>query len=193
MSFPTAGSHSCLPPKPYSTCAQTSWEPHLGPTASPEGNAYSSIAGPWPGYCCLWYLLAKFLNQYNISPRSSWEWKPAAVHLILEPACALCSAAKLGSWPTWCGIIASEVRCERLGARWWMAVWDQAPLPPTKRHLIMIDHNCAHTKICVACLWVFWAGGVQGLALLWNKALKVVVLGFRGERTGEKWKWCWVF
>lgn len=23
---------------------------------------------------------------------------------------------------------------------------DEAPLPPTKRHLIMIDHNCARTK-----------------------------------------------
>lgn len=29
---------------------------------------------------------------------------------------------------------------------------DEAPLPPTKRHLIMIDHNCARTKIHVACL-----------------------------------------
>lgn len=92
-------------------------------SVGPVGNFYSGITSRWPGYCCLWYLLVKFLNQYNISPRSSWEWKPAAAHLILEPACALCSAAKLGSWPTWCGIIAAEVRCEQLDECWWMAVW----------------------------------------------------------------------
>jgi len=29
-----------------------------------------------------------------------------------------------------------------------MAVCDEAPLPSNKRHLIMMDHNCAHKKPC---------------------------------------------
>lgn len=33
----TAGSHSCCPRKPYSTGAQTSWEPALGPLRAPRG------------------------------------------------------------------------------------------------------------------------------------------------------------
>lgn len=90
-----------------------------------RGGLYSGITDRWPGYCCLWYLLVNFRNQYNISPPSSWEWKPETVHLILKPAPAPCSAAKLGSWPTWCGIIAAEVRCELAwqalmnGCLWW--------------------------------------------------------------------------
>lgn len=124
-----------------------SWEWHLAQRALHREFLFRHHRS-WPGYCCLWYLLVKFLNQYNISPSCSWEWKPAAAYLILEPACALCSAAKLGSWPTWCGIIAAEVRCERLGECWWMAVCDEAPLPPIERRLLMIDHNCTHTKIC---------------------------------------------
>lgn len=161
----------------------------LGPRVHPVGNFYSGIASRWPGYCCLWYLLVKFLNQYNISPRSSWEWKPAAVYLILEPACVLCSAAKLGSWPTWCGIIAAEVRCERLQECWWMAVCDEAPLPPTKRRLIMIDHNCTHTEIPVACLWVVWSGGVEELALLWKEPSKEVVFWFKHSK-GKSYRDC---
>lgn len=162
-----------------------SWEGHLAQSLL-HGEFPFKHRRSWPGYCCLWYLLVKFLNQYSISRRSSWEWKPAAVYLILEPACALCSAAKLGSWPTWCGIIAAEVRCEWLGESWWMAVCDEASLPPTRRHLIMIDHNCTHTKICAACLWVFWAGGIAGLALLWKEALKVVVFWIKHRRSREK-------
>lgn len=50
----TAGSHSCLPWKPPSTCAQTSWVAPLGPAACPTGQSSSGSAGPWPGYCCLW-------------------------------------------------------------------------------------------------------------------------------------------
>lgn len=90
-----------------------------------RGDSYSGITDPWPGYCCLWYLLVNFRNQYNINPPSSWEWKPETVHLILKPAPAPCSAAKLGSWPTWCSIIAAEVRCEppwqvlMNGCLWW--------------------------------------------------------------------------
>ena len=80
--------------------------------APPPGNSHSGITDRWPGYCCLWYLLVNFCNQYNISRQSPREWKPETVHLILESAPAPCSAAKLGSWPTWCCIIAAEVRCE---------------------------------------------------------------------------------
>lgn len=161
--------------------ALRSWEWHLAQSAL-HGEFLFRHRRSWPGYCCLWYLLVNFLNQYNISLRSSWDWKPAAAYLILEPACALCSAAKLGSWPTWCGIIAAEVRCERLGECWWMAVCDEAPLPPTRRHLIMIDYNCTRTKICVACSWVFWGGDVEGLALLWKEGLKVVGFGVKHRK-----------
>ena len=191
MSFPTAGSHSFFLRNLIQPVLRHHESGVSAQNVCPVGNFYSGITSHWPGYCCLWYLLVKFLNQYNISPRSSWEWKPATAHLILEPACALCSAAKLGSWPTWCGIIAAEVRCERLGECWWMAVCDEAPLPPTKRHLIMIDRNCTHTEIRVACLWVFWAGNVEGLALFWKEALKVVLFWFkhskgRGEAEGTE-------
>lgn len=95
-------------------CTQLWWWQCFSPerVAPPPGNSSSGITDRWPGYCCLWYLLVNFCNQYNISQQSPWEWKPETAHLILEPAPAPCSAAKLGSWPTWCGIIAAEVRCE---------------------------------------------------------------------------------
>lgn len=95
-------------------CTQLWWWQCFSPerVAPPLGNNGSGITDRWPGYCCLWYLLVNFCNQYNISQQSPREWKPETVHLILKPAPALCSAAKLGSWPTWCGIIAAEVRCE---------------------------------------------------------------------------------
>lgn len=182
MSFPTTGSHSFLlrnliqPVLRHpESCTSTQRVP-------PVGNSYAGITGHWPGYCCLWCLPVKFPNQCNVSPRSSWEWKPTAAYLILELACALCSAAKLGSWPTWCGIIASEVRCELLGEYWWMALRGEAPLPPTKRHLIMKDHNGARTKIRVACWRFFWAEGVEGSPLLWKKALKVMAFCFKDTR-----------
>lgn len=113
----------CLPPLP-SCAGEPSLHPahsyddgsalalNVQPSPLPLGNSGSGITDRWPGYCCLWYLLVNFCNQYNISQQSPWEWKPETVHLILKPAPALCSAAKLGSWPTWCGIIAAEVRCE---------------------------------------------------------------------------------
>lgn len=78
----------------------------------PSGNNHSGLNERWPGYCCLWYLLVNFCNQYNIRQKSPGERRAEAVHLIFPPVAALCSAAKLGSWPSWCGIIAAEVRWE---------------------------------------------------------------------------------
>ena len=154
-----------------------SWEGHLAQSLLHWEFPFKHRRS-WPGYCCLWYLLVKFLNQYSISRRSSWEWKPAAVYLILEPACALCSAAKLGSWPTWCGIIAAEVRCEWLGESWWMAVCDEASLPPTRRHLIMIDHNCTHTKICAACFHQHYSLPWSGWYIHKNIHFALIILGY---------------
>lgn len=76
------------------------------------GNSHPGTSDRWPGYCCLWYLLVNFCNQYNIRRGSPGEQGAEAVHLILQPAAAPCSPAKLGSWPSWCGIIAAEVRWE---------------------------------------------------------------------------------
>lgn len=76
------------------------------------GNSHSGTSNRWPGYCCLWYLLVNFCNQYNIRRGSPGEQGAEAAHLILQPAAAPCSPAKLGSWPSWCGIIAAEVRWE---------------------------------------------------------------------------------
>lgn len=132
-------------------CTQPWWWQCFSPehVAPRWGNSGSGITDRWPGYCCLWYLLVNFCNQYNISQQSPWEWKPETAHLILEPAPAPCSAAKLGSWPTWCSIIAAEVRCElSCTGVWWMAVFDKAPLPSNKRRLIMMDHNCTQKNPC---------------------------------------------
>lgn len=70
-----------------------------------------------------------------------------------------------------------------------MAVGEEEPLPPTKGHLIMIEHNCARTKLRVACLCILRAGGVEGLASLWKEAFKVVAWGFlhRKDRGEARW------
>lgn len=82
------------------------------PAPLPSGNSHSGLSERWPGYCCLWYLLVNFCNQYNIRQKNPGERRAEAVHLIFPAVAALCSAAKLGSWPSWCGIIAAEVRWE---------------------------------------------------------------------------------
>lgn len=82
------------------------------PAPLPSGNSHSGLGERWPGYCCLWYLLVNFCNQYNIRQKNPGERRAEAVHLIFHAVAALCSAAKLGSWPSWCGIIAAEVRWE---------------------------------------------------------------------------------
>lgn len=148
MSLQAAGSHSSLCCEPYPTHAQPSRAQSLSRHPTPLGDSYSGITDRWPGYCCLWYLLVNFCNQYNISLCSSWEWKPEAAHLILRLAPAPCSAAKPGGWPPWCSMIAAEVRRELArqvlmdGCSWWRALSIQ------REALIMMDHDCACKKAC---------------------------------------------
>lgn len=121
----------------------TFWQHKCRSEPGPQGSVLSpGLTNHWPSYCCLWYLLVNFCNQYNISPCSSWEWKPEVAHLILRPAAAPCSAAN--------GAVGLRDAAWLLKGR--ECVMDGcsrcSTSPSRPEVVIMTDHNCTHKNSC---------------------------------------------